>query len=211
VSTPATPQQSRLPRGIHIAAVLSLLLGGVIGMSTVMELSRLAQLSEYKDAILTGPGAQTENALNVQLLLAQFNAEGSMREPRSFLLGALAVACAFVFVAAARILRPGGLPREGMRRLLSWASLLAAVLRTIDGAQFQVVLDRMGAALVKGPFPSQWPAEQVEVIQQYGPTVLTWFYQGVTAVVAGSFVLLGQYFRSERVRQVVLAQDGANE
>jgi hypothetical protein len=69
----------------------------------------------------------------------------------------------------------------------------------------------MGAALVKGPFPSQWPAEQIEVIKQYGPAVLTWFYHGVTAVVAGSFVLLGQYFRSERVRQVVLAQDGANE
>lgn len=210
MSAPA-PQHSKLPRGIHIAAVLSLLLAGVIGMSTVMELSRLAQLSEYKEAILTGPGAQAENALNVQLLLAQFNAEGSMREARSFLLGSLAVACAFAFVAAARILRPGGLPREGMRRLLSWASLLAAVLRTIDGAQFQVVLDHMGAALVKGPFPSQWPAEQLEVIKQYGPAVMTWFYQGVTAVVAGSFVLLGQYFRSERVRQVVLAQDGANE
>jgi hypothetical protein len=176
-----------------------------------MELSRLAQLSEYKEAILSAPGAQAENALNVQMLLAQFNAESSMRETRSFLLGALAVACAFAFVAAARILRPGGLPREGMRRLLSWASLLAAVLRTIDGAQFQVVLDHMGAALVKGPFPSQWPAEQIEVIKQYGPAVLTWFYQGVTAVVAGAFVLLGQYFRSERVRQVVLAEDGANE
>jgi hypothetical protein len=210
VSAPA-PQRSRLPRGIHLAAVLSLLLAGVIGMSTVMELSRLAQLSEYKEAILSTPGAQAENALNVQLLLAQFTAESSMRETRSFLLGALAVACAFAFVAAARLLRPGGLPREGMRRLLSWATLLAGILRTIDGAQFQVVLDHMGAALVKGPFPSQWPAEQIEVIKQYGPAVLTWFYQGVTAVVAGSFVLLGQYFRSERVRQVVLAQDGANE
>ncbi len=205
------PQPQRLPRGIHLAAVLSLLLSGLIGMSTVMELSRLAQLSEYKEAILSAPGAQGDNALNVNLLLAQFSAESSMREPRSFLLGSLAVVCAFVFVAAARILRPGGLPREGMRRLLSWASILAAVLRTIDGAQFQVVIDQMGAALVKGPFPPQWPAEQIEVIKLYGPTVLTWLYQGMTAFVAGSFVLLGQYFRSERVRQVVLAQDGTAE
>jgi hypothetical protein len=64
---------------------------------------------------------------------------------------------------------------------------------------------------VKGPFPPQWPAEQLEVIKLYGPAMLTWLYQGVTAVVAGSFVLLGQYFRSERVRQVVLAQDGTAE
>jgi len=210
VSEPA-PKPPRLPRDIHIAAVLGLILSGLIGMSSVVELSRLAQLSEYKEAILSSPGAQGEHALNTQLLLAQFSAEDSMREPRSFVLGALAVACAFVFVGASRMLRPGGLPREGMRRLLSWASLLAAVLRTIDGAQFQVVVDHMGTALVKGPFPSQWEPEQLEAIKQYGPAVLTWFYRGLTAVVAGSFALLGQYFRSERVRQVVIAQDGPTE
>jgi hypothetical protein len=187
------------------------LISGLIGMSTVLELSRLAQLSEYKEAVRTGPGAQAENALNVQLLLAQFSAEDNMREARSFLLGALAVVCAFVFVAAARILRPGGLPREGMRRLLCWASLLAAVLRTIDGAQFQVVVDHMGAALVKGPFPAYWEAGQIDLVKDHGPAVLTWFYRGVTAFVAGTFVLLSQYFRSERVRQVVIAQDGPTE
>jgi hypothetical protein len=208
VSEPA-PQPSRLPRDIHIAAVLCLLLSGLIGMSTVVEFSRLAQLSEYKEAIRSG--AQGDQALNAHLLLAQFSAEDSMREPRSFLLVSLAVACAFVFVAAARILRPGGLPREGMRRLLCWTSLLAAVLRTIDGAQFQVVVDHMGAALVKGPFPPQWDASQIEAVKQYGPAVLTWFYRGLTAFVAGCFVLLGQYFRSERVRQVVIAQDGPTE
>jgi hypothetical protein len=210
VSVPAPPPP-RLPRGIHIAAVLSLLLAGLIGMATVEELSRLAQISENKEKILSSPGAQGENALVVQMLLARFAAESAMRDPRSFLLGSLAVACAFVFVGAARILRPGGLPREGMRRLLGWASLLAAVLRTIDGAQFQVVIDHMGAALAKGPFPSLWPEEQIELVKLHGTTMLTWFYQGMTAFVAGSFALLGQYFRSERVRQVVLAQDGANE
>ena len=33
----------------------------------------------------------------------------------------------------------------------------------------------------------------------------------MTAFVAGGFALLGQYFRSERVRQVVTAQDGPAE
>ena len=210
MSEPA-PSSPRLPRDIRIAAVLGLILSGLIGMSSVVELSRLAQLSEYKEAILSSPSAQGENALNTQILLAQFSAENSMREPRSFLLGALAVTCAFVFVGASRMLRPGGMPREGMRVLLSWGSLLAAVLRTIDGAQFQVVVDHMGAALVKGPFPTQWEPEQLEAIKQYGPAVLTWFYRGLTAAVAGSFAVLGQYFRSQRVRETVVALDGPTE
>lgn len=210
MSEPA-PQPPRLPRGIHIAAVLGLIFSGVIGMSSVLELSRLAQLSELKETILSSPGAQGEHALNTNILLAQFSAEDAMREPRSFLLGSLAVVCAFVFVGASRLLRPGGLPREGMRRMLSWASLLAAVLRTIDGAQFQVVVDHMGTALVKGPFPSEWSAEQLEAIKQYGPAVLTWFYRLLTAAVAGSFAVLGQYFRSERVRQAIVALDGPTE
>jgi hypothetical protein len=191
--------------------VLGLLLSGLIGMSSVVELSRLAQLSKYKDAILSNPDPLGEHVLNTQLLLAQFAVEESMREPRSFLLGVLAVTCAFVFVGASRMLRPAGMPREGMRRLISWASLLAAVLRTIDGAQFQVVVDQMGVALVKGPFPPQWGAEQLEAIKQYGPAVLTWFYRALTAAVAGSFAVLGQYFRSERVRQAIVALDGPTE
>ena len=77
-----------------------------------------------------------------------------MREPRIALLGSLAVVCAFVFVAARRMLRPGGMPREGMRRLLSGAAISAAILRTIDGAP----VDGRGRphelrASVKGPFP----------------------------------------------------------
>jgi hypothetical protein len=31
---------------------------------------------------------------------------------------------------------------------------------------------------------------------------------GLTALVAGTFALLGQYFRSEHVRQAITAQDG---
>jgi hypothetical protein len=207
----AAPKPPRLPRAIHLAAVLGLILSGLIGMSSVVELSRLAQLSEVKEAIRSSPDTQGQHALNTQMLLAQFSAEDSMRESRSLLLGALAVTCAFVFVGASRMLRPGGMPREGMRSLLSWASLFAAVLRTIDGAQFQVVVDHMGAALLKGPFPLEWQAEQLEAIQQYGPAVLSWFYRLLTAIVAGSFALLGQYFRSERVRQALIALDGPTE
>ena len=77
-----------------------------------------------------------------------------MREPRTFLLGTLQ--CRRLRFrgrrpdAAAR--RPAA---RGHARAALRGCLLAAVLRTIDGAQFMVVVDRMSAALVKGPFPPE--------------------------------------------------------
>jgi hypothetical protein len=210
VSGPVHPPP-KLPRGIRIAAVLCLVLSGLTGMSAVTEASSLTQFSEYKDAVLSNAGRFGDRESNEHVLLAQFSALEPMREPRTFLLGTLAVVCAFVFVAAGRMLRPGGLPREGMRRLLGGAAILAAILRTIDGAQWMVVVDRMSAALVKGPFPPEQDATSIELIQSVGPFVLSAGYIAVTAFVAGAFILLGQYFRSERVRKVVTAQDGPTE
>ena len=210
MSVPAAPPQ-RLPRGIRIAAVLCLIFSGLTGMSSVTEASSLAQFSEYKEAVLANAGRFGDREANEHVLLAQFSALEPMRETRTTLLGSLAVVCAFVFVAAARLLRPGGMPREGMRRLLSGAAIITAILRTIDGAQWMVVVDHMSAALVKGPFPAWQDPTSIELIQRFGPTVLAAGYIGMTAFVAGAFVLLGQYFRSERVRQVVTAQDGPAE
>jgi hypothetical protein len=210
VSSPAG-QSQRLPRGIRIAAVLSLILAGMTGMASLTEASRLTEFSEYKEAMLDNAGRFGDRESNEHLLHAQFSALEPMREPRIFLLATLAVVCAFVFVAAARMLRPGGLPREGMRRLLGGAAILAAILRTIEGAQWMVVVDHMSSALVKGPFPAWQDAATIELIQRFAPTVLAAGYIGMTAVIAGGFILLGQYFRSERVRQVVTAQDGPAE
>jgi hypothetical protein len=204
-------QPSRLPRGISIAAVLALVLSGLTGMSAVMEASSLTQFAEYKEAVLANAGRFGDQVSNEHVLLAQFSALEPMREPRAVLLVLMAMVCSFVFVAAARMLRPGGMPREGMRRLLSGSAILAAILRTIDGAQWMVVVDRMSAALVKGPFPSWQDPASIELIQRFGPFVLSAVYIGMTAFVAGGFVMLGQYFRSERVRQVVTAQDGPTE
>lgn len=210
MSSPAG-QPQRLPRGIRIAAVLSLILSGLTGMASLTEASRLTQFSEYKEAMLENAGRFGDRESNEHVLLAQFSALEPMREPRIFLLATLAVVCAFVFVAGARILRPGGLPREGMRRLLGGAAIFAAILRTIEGAQWMVVVDHMASALVKGPFPAWQDPATIEVIQRFAPTFLAAGYIGMTAVIAGGFILLGQYFRSERVRQVVTAQDGPAE
>ncbi|HZH78597.1 MAG TPA: hypothetical protein VEY88_21390, partial [Archangium sp.] len=119
-------------------------------------------------------------------------------------------ACAFTFVAAGRLLRPGGLPLERVRRLLGAASIVAALLRTIDGAQWAVVARRMAVTLVDA-LRQQPEFQAPEMAAQLEPTVLFFMSASTmlqTAVMAGTFALLGQYFRSETVRQAVIAHGG---
>lgn len=205
------PSGSGLPRGINIAAVLCLILSGLTGMSSAMEATNLSHLSDLREQTprmaVFGDPAVVERVFHAQL-----SALEPMREPRALILGSLAVACALVFVAAARMLRPGGLPREGMRRLLGGAAIAAAVLRTLDGAQWMVVVKRASATMAEamGSLPEfrAAPAEQLKTTVHFllsGATVAQ------TAFIAGAFVLLAQYFQSERVRQAVTAQDGPIE
>ena len=68
--------------------------------------------------------------------LAEAHARASQpdRHARAALLVVVAISMFFTFVSAGRVLRPAGLPREGIRRLLCGAALVSAVLRTVDGA-----------------------------------------------------------------------------
>src|SRR4030095_1534233 len=68
--------------------------------------------------------------------LAEAHARASQpdRHARAALLVVLAISMFFTFVSAGRVLRPAGLPREGIRRLLCGAALVSATLRTVDGA-----------------------------------------------------------------------------
>ena len=69
------------------------------------------------------------------------------RDFLSVLLVVLAVALSFTFVCALRVLRPGGLPREGVRKLLSASALFTAVLRTIEGAVQSALSLRVARAM----------------------------------------------------------------
>jgi hypothetical protein len=145
--------------------------------------------------------------LDAPIAQAWFAALESMRESRSLILGALLVAYALVFVSAGRLLRPEGIPLEGMRRLLGGSAIAVAVLRTIDGAQMAVVASRMAPALAHAMrvFSGAQGAE-AEAFDS-AASLVTFSVALFTAFFAGLFALLGQYFRGERVRQAVLAQD----
>ncbi|MBN1203544.1 MAG: hypothetical protein JXB05_01290 [Myxococcaceae bacterium] len=212
MSAPAgRPSGSGLPRGVNIAAVLCLILSGLTGMSSCTEAANLSHLSELREQSPTVT-VFGDPAVLKRVFEAQLSALEPMREPRALILGSLAVACALIFVAAGRMLRPAGLPREGMRRLLGGAAIAAAILRTLDGAQWMVVVKRasttMADAMSTLPEFRDIPIDQLKTTLHF---VLGAATVAQTAFIAGAFVLLGQYFHSERVRQAVTAQDGPTE
>ncbi len=205
-----------LPRGISIAAVLCLILSGMTGMYAAMEASSLVNLSESKENTLRGLSGLGDPAViqsMERVVQAQTSALEPMREPRSLILGTLAVTCAFAFVAAGRMLRPAGLPREGMRRLLGGAAIFAALLRIIDGAQWLVVVNRSNAATVEAmslPLKDLHSpvADQLRQLIPHIPPALALAH---TFFIVGAFVVIGRYFHSDRVREAVTAQDGPTE
>jgi hypothetical protein len=192
--------------------VVSLVLSCISGSFAIGELVSPERPLPRKETSAPPPGLPpyVDPAINERLVEAQLSALKPMRESRSLVLGALSVACAFVFVSAGRMLRPAGLPLERVRRLLAAASITAALLRTIVGAQDTVVFKRM--AVVMAEALSHHPELKTpELVAQFKATILFVMSAAMvfqTALIAGTFALLGQYFRGESVRQAVLAQGG---
>ncbi|MDY7230593.1 hypothetical protein [Hyalangium rubrum] len=203
-----------MPRGIHIAAVLCLILSGVTGMFAASEASSLTNFSELRERASTERlNLLGDPAVEERFILAQLSALEPMRDSRILTLGALAIACAFTFVAAGRMLRPAGLPREGMRRMLGGVAIIAAILRTIDGAQWMVVVKRSSTAMAEAmsTLPQFQDPTFAQQLKSTVPILMSAITLAQTAVIAGAFVLIGQYFHSARVREAITAQDGPAE
>lgn len=208
--TPPVAPAPSLPRGLRLAAIVSLLFSAPTGFLALSESLGLGQLEEHREARAASSFSIVgDPAIDARITQAQYNALAPQRESRALVLGALSVACAFVFVSAGRLLRPDGLPLERMRRMLVFSTLAAAVLRTIDGAQWAVVARRMAPVMVDAmkALPGFQGAAAGEL------QIMTWLMPAIsmafTAFVAGTFALLGQYFQSDGVRHAIGAQDGA--
>jgi hypothetical protein len=190
--------------------MVCLVLSSLTGLFSLSEALGLGHLSELKEASEPSIPLMADKAVAERALEAQFAALEPMREPRALVLAALSVACALVFVSAGRLLRPDGLPLERMRRLLGGASIATAFLRTIDGAQWMVVARRMGLAMAEAmsTLPEFQEPEMAAQVKATVPLLMSGSTVVQTAFVAGTFALLGQYFRGERVRQAISALDG---
>lgn len=197
---------SPLPRPVRNAAVGALLLAALVGFGSAQEVSVLFRLSE---ATQEAQKAQAEIIKSLgepelieKVLGAQLSALEGLRDSRLLILLGLSTFCALGFVAALRLLRPGGLQREGVRSLLSRAALAAAALRTLDGAQLASVMRKAAGAAVEqlsASSPESRPWELVSLA--VGASI------GLTALMAGGFAAVAIYFRSEKVKQIVALAD----
>jgi len=195
-----------LPKRIRHAAVACMLISAGVGFISATEALNLGQLSELGERHLLRIPSLKDSAPVEKALVRALQ---PIRGVRAAILSALSVACAFSFVSAGRLLYPRGLSRENMRRLLGIALLVAAVLRTIDGAQWAVVMHRVAKEaaphLLEGTLESGISGE-VDAKQ------LTMLFNAVsvlqTGFVVGAFTLLAHYFRLQRVKEgIAAAQD----
>jgi hypothetical protein len=195
-----------MPSRLRWVSLLSVALCGLCGLFSAWQGFLLVRLSELKTA--PPPALAPEQVLARQLQVSELLALEQMREPRMVLLFALALACSLSFVASTRLLRPAGLPREGVRRILVVALVVAAVLRTVDGAQEAVVARSAAAALRRGPSVPEGAdvtvGEQVRAVMA-AATLAAPIVQ--MAVVVAALLLLSQYFRSARVKEWVAHAD----
>ncbi|HYO59808.1 hypothetical protein [Archangium sp.] len=212
MNRPVSPAPPGLPRGIRFAAWVCLVLSAFTGFSALRETLELSHLAQLRDEVsnLSRFSKDPDLLIAARISEAQIAALEPMREHRSLVLGALSVACAFAFVASGRLLRPGGLPLERIRRMLGGAALIAALLRTIDGAQWAVVARSIGPIMAEhlSTLPVFQDPQTAAQLKATLPGLASAFAMVMTAVVAGTFALLGQYFRSDGVRQAISAQDG---
>lgn len=201
-----------LPRRLRFAAAVCLVLSALTGFSALRETLELERLGELRDEVsnLSRFSEEPDLIVAARITEAKIAALEPMREPRSLVLGALAVACSFAFVASGRLLRPGGLPLERMRRVLAGSAIIAALLRTIDGAQWAVVARRIAPVMAQhlSALPMFQEAQVAAQLKATLPGIASGLAMVMTAIIAGLFALLGQYFRSESVRQAISAQDG---
>lgn len=207
-----------LPRGVRIAAALCLVLSTLTGMLACSEASVMMNFEAHRQAQRDNPPTVSllgkDPAVTQALVEAQMSALSPMRESRALVLCGLTVACTLLFFASSRMLRsPEGMPRDGFRQLLGGAGIFAALMRTIDGAQWTVVARHSSQAMVEGlkGLPEFKDPAAAEQLYSLVPSLMTASAVLPTVLVAGGFALLAQYFRSEGVRAAIVTLDGPTE
>jgi hypothetical protein len=180
-----------------------MVLAGVSGAASVSEAFALFEIGRDTEATVQSTQGMPRADFLSKVFEAQARAMQPDRQARGALLLLLAVSMFFTFVCAGRVLRPAGLPREGIRRLLCGAAVVSAVLRTVDGAADAAYALRL-AHLVAGILPAdrQLPPGWL------APTSLG-FSVARTVLVAGMLAIIAQYFRSARVKAWAALQDEA--
>jgi hypothetical protein len=206
------PAPPALPRRTRNLAVVAAVLAASVGMFSAAGVLELAELGEARGAMedqVRRIGIHNPDEV-LRLHGVAIAALEGMRGWRTFILTVLSISSALVFVSAARMLRLDAVPREALRRMLAGGAVVAAIFRTLDGAQSMALAKRVGeAARHSAPtlLPPNAPTGSVEVLQTlFG----LWLPAGAavfTALIAGAFLLVSQHFRSAPVREALARID----
>lgn len=193
-----------LPNPLRYATLATLALGAIVSFGAVNNLRLAISIEDFDVSLAESPTLNklTPNpaawgvAQRAQAV-AYRNAIEGMRWPRAIILLGLSSAAAAVFVSALRLRWPAGVVRARLTLFLSRAALVAAIARTLDGAQELVIVRAAARAFEKSLI------EQNVDAQLAGPSLEA--FTGVSLVttiaVTALFVTVSSYFKSERIQQ----------
>ncbi len=200
-----------LPFLLRAGAWVCLVVAGLVSLLATQELVLLFHMPTEPPPNV---GVQVDPAVFERMWRVQRQALESMQGSRALVMAALVFFSGMTLVGAARLLFPGGMPREPIRRLLATTALVSGLLRVVDGAQAAVVARRVGAAMAEGLNASHFPgadAATVELARRMGPAIVVGGSALHTALVAGVFVLFGQYLASQRVQKLFASEPTPRE
>lgn len=191
-----TPLSASLRR----ACLLTLVVSGCVSYGSAHDLGRVLAPADPEAVVeLSGPMAQL---LPPEVLRAVVRAETQQLESikgfRLAVLMLLSTAATVVFLSAFRLLRPAGVPRQGARQILSLGLLLAAIARTVEGAQAASVAQRMAQAMLRagGALKLPWAEEADSAV-----ITMVASSAAFSLCVVGGLLALRSHFESAAVKQ----------
>lgn len=149
------------------------------------------------------PYAQQEADAMKAYYRAHFSAIDSMGASRVVILLGLSAAASMVFLGAMFLRWSVSAPRAPLARLLGGAAFVAALFRTLDGAQDLVISRRAGEAYAKALAAANVPDDVLP--RSVATGLFSVLSVGMTLFVVTALVALGAYFRSDRVRGLLEA------
>lgn len=202
-----------MPRSMRWAAGFCALLSFLMMYATLNEIGFLVQGSAFD---VPPPGTYVEAVIQKNAELTR----SLLMEHRTLtvlMLIPLAFGCGLAFAASTRMIWPGALRREPLRKLLSRAAIVVAVARTMDGAQKAGIAKSVGrmlqTKLTDLPHYGEAGDEMSALLGDpliFARSMTDYGWLGAliaSAMMVLPFVFFWRYFGSERARQIVTSED----
>ncbi|MEW6430478.1 MAG: hypothetical protein AB1730_03120 [Myxococcota bacterium] len=208
-------QPAPLPALFRVALLAAITVGALVSFSAAQGVGLVAMASsstgdtDVKLGAMAGLNpfgqqyAEAQEAAAKASRRATFSAIEAMGASRVVILLGLSASASMVFLGALFIRWSLKAPRAAIARLLGAAAFGAAVFRTLDGAQELVIARRAAEATLKVLVAANVPDAAGASGVALG--LLSFVSVAWTTLVVGLFLLLGTYFRSDRVRGLLEA------